>query len=767
MTQEALAERSGVSAQAIGALERGDRRYPQSQTAAMLARGLGVDLGVLDPPRRSGPPRRSPESSTELAPAPTRLIGREPELAAAADLLAGSGSRLLTITGPPGVGKTRLALAVAGTAGRPHWDEAVVVSLASLAEHELVAPTIVRRLGLRGERGPALETLAAGIRDRRLLLVLDNFEHLLPAALLVGDLLARCAGLRVLATSRGPLRLRGEQELPLAPLPLTDAVTLFVERARERCPDFELTPGTGDAVERICRRLDGLPLAIELAAPWTRLLGPRELLARLSTRLDLLVGGAQDLPERQRTMRGALQWSYELLTGHEQAVLRRVSVFTGGATPEAVETVCASDCPLTLQAIESLVDHGLLLSQVVDGEPRVIPLETVREHGRELLVESGEFEEAVRAHAVYFAALLEEAREHLLGADQSRWFARLERELDNLRAALRWASDHGCAELGLRMAVALRRFWDTHGQLREGLSWLELWLRPEVTVPVELRAQGLRSSGELAGRLGDFRLATERCEASLALYRDLDDRPGIARVLGMMATVAWEHSQFHRAARLAEESLDHWRALGNRWEMAYALSGLALSVAPQGERSRALALHQEALLIWQGLGERDAVATALLNIAVLQRLEGQLERAQALLQEAQRICREVGNVIREASVLHAMGTVAWAAGRRDQAARCYRQGLRIRFEAGVHSRIAQSLEGVAATDSDAVCAARLLGCANAVREAVGAPRHPEAEHVCHEALAELRQALGEELLRREMEAGRALSIEEACAMALA
>ena len=365
------------------------------------------------------------------------------------------------------------------------------------------------------------------------------------------------------------------------------------------------------------------------------------------------------------------------------------------------------------------------------------------------------------------AVPVEQAREHLLGGDQGRWFARLERELDNLRAALRWAGDRGAAELGLRMAVGLRRFWDTRGQLREGLAWLELWLRPEVTVPVDLRAQGLRSSGELAGRLGELGLATERCEASLALYRDLDDRPGIARVLGLMATVAWEQSHFQRAARLCEESLDHWRALGNRWETAYALSGLALSVASQGERSRALELHHEALTIWQGLGEREAVATALLNIAVLLRLEGQLERSHALLEKAQRICREVGNVIREASVLHAMGSVAWVAGRRDQAGRCYRQSLRIRLGAGVRSRIAQSLEGVAATASDTVCAARLFGCANAVREAVGAPRHPEAEPVFDQALADLRQAMGEEPLRREMEAGRALSIEEACAIALA
>jgi len=438
LTQEALAERTGISSKAIGALERGDRRYPHSHTVAMLAAGLGVEISALDPPRRTGAPRRSPEPDRELVAAATGLIGREQELAAAADLLATSESLLVTITGPPGVGKTRLALALGAAARQRQWGDVVVVSLASLADHQLVAPTIARRLGLRDEKGPALEALAAGIGARRLLLVLDNFEHVLAAAPLVGRLVTRCPGLRVLATSRGSLRVHGELELPLAPLEPGDAVALFVERARERCPGFELTAGNRDAVMGIGRRLDGLPLAIELAAPWIRLLSPGELLVRLSTSLDLLVSRAGDVPERQRTMRGALEWSLALLSREEQAVFRRVSVFSGGATTATVESVCGSGCAQPLQAIAGLVDHGLLLSREMDGEPRLTALETVREYGRDLLRASGEHDEVGRAHAAHFAAVVEEARPLLMGADQGKWFARLERELDNLRAALRW-----------------------------------------------------------------------------------------------------------------------------------------------------------------------------------------------------------------------------------------------------------------------------------------------------------------------------------------
>jgi tetratricopeptide (TPR) repeat protein len=286
------------------------------------------------------------------------------------------------------------------------------------------------------------------------------------------------------------------------------------------------------------------------------------------------------------------------------------------------------------------------------------------------------------------------------------------------------------------------------------------------TPPQDLRAHGLRASGELATRLGDFGLAAERCQASLALYRDLADRSGMARALRTLGANAWEQSQFERAAELCSESLQVWRELGDRGEMAYALHGLAMCVAPLGDRSRALALYQEALTIWQSQGQREAIATTLLNIAVLLRLEGDVERSRALLEEARVTCRELGDVTREASVLHALGSVAWASGHRDEAGGCFRESLRIRLGVGARSRIAGSLEGVAATAVDAVLAARLLGFADAVREAARSPRHPENQPMYEQAMAELRGTLGEEPLRREMEVGRALSLQEACAMAL-
>ncbi|HEY7202374.1 MAG TPA: tetratricopeptide repeat protein [Candidatus Dormibacteraeota bacterium] len=766
LTQEALAELSGVSVQAIAALEQGTRRFPRGDTIAMLAAALGVDAAALDAPRRPRRPRLPSGPETALVAPVTRLVGRERELAEAAGLLLGSGRRLLTLTGPPGVGKTRLALALADRAGEAAPDTVMIVSLAPLADPQLVATTIGRGLGLRDDQRPGADVLAASIDRRRMLLVLDNFEHLLPAAPLVGELLARCPSLRVLATSRGSLRLRDEQELPVAPLRLSDAVTLFVEHARARWPTFELTADNREPVTEICRRLDGLPLAVELAAPWIKTLGPRELLVRLADRLDLLVGGPQDLPERQRTMRAALRWSYELLDDEERALFRRVSVFAGGATPAAIEAVCGTGERETLHAIAGLVDRSLLLRREVDGEPRLVLLETMREYGLELLEASGELEATAAAHAASCAALVDEAISGMMGVDQARWFARLERELDNLRTALRWAWDLRAAEMGLGMAVGLRRFCDTHGHLRECRGWLEMWLRADVNVPELLRARALQASGELDWRLGDLVRAAELCEASLERYRALDDRRGIARVLSTLAAIAWEGSRYERAAVLCEESQALWRDIGDEWQLAYAINGLALSIGPLGERRRAAGLFREALAIWQRLGEREAAGTVLLNLADLLRLDGHLDQARPLLEDALRMCRELGNVTREASVLHTMGAVAMTAGDVEDAEAWFRDSLRIRLRVGARSRIAQSLEGLAAATACPEIAARMYGFADALRETVGAPRHPFDVPLHDAGVARLRAELGEDRLRREREAGRGWTQDEAASAAL-
>jgi predicted ATPase len=645
--------------------------------------------------------------------------------------------------------------------------------LGNVGHAELVGATIAHALGVEESGdGPLIARIAAGVTTGPTLLLLDNFEHVLAAAPLVGDLLSRCPALRVLVTSRSPLRLRDEQELAVPPLSLADAVTLFVRSARSRWPTFDPTPDRLAAVEGICRRLDCLPLAIELAAPWIKVLPPRALLKRLADRLELLVAGPLDLPERQRTMRAAMQWSYELLSPEEQVVLRRVSVFAGRAGLEAMEAVCGCELRQTLNAVAGLVDRSLLLREVTDeGEDAgIVLLETIREYGRELLEASGEVDATSAAHAAHFAAVVREASEGMMAGDQGRWFARLDRDLDNIRAAMSWALDRGEAELGLRIATDMRQFFDARGHLREGQAWLEDWLLPpNLELPTDVRARALNASGELAWRLGDYAVATERCEASLELNRAIGDQRGVGKALTTLAAIAWEQARFERAARLCEESLALWCALDDQWQIAYATHGLALSLQPLGDGPRVIALFEESLATWMRLGEREAVATALLNLGDACRRAGELDRARALLDNALDICREVGNITREAAVLHAMGVVAMDAGCTEEAEARFADGLRIRLRVGARGRMPQSIEGVAVAVAARrpECAARLLGFAEVLREEVGSPRHPFGQAVYEHALVELREALGDDGLQREWEAGKALSLEEAAATALA
>src|SRR5215218_11067879 len=506
---------------------------------------------------------------------PTPLVGREKEVLEVCDLLRGTETRLLTLTGPGGTGKTRLALQAAADLLDDFPDGTFFVPLATLSEAELFLSTVAETLGVRetGEQ-PLDESLKDYIKERRLLLVLDNFEQVLGAAPTVTELLAAAPSLKVLATSRAPLGLYGEQEYAVPPLSVPDvrhlpdfktlsqyeAVRLFIERAKSAKVDFEVTDESAPAVAEICVRLDGLPLAIELAAARIKMLPPRAMLHRLGSRLKLLTGGARDLPERQRTLRATIEWSHALLDEGEQLLFRKLGVFSGGRTLEAIEAICDAEGDLsvdTFEGVSSLVDKSLLRQEEgPGGEPRFVMLETVHEYAREKLQESAEAEEIKRVHAEYFLTLAEEAYPQLRGPNQLEWLERLEAEHDNMRAAHSWALERKETEVALRLGGALWVFWSVRGYYSEGRRWLKEALAINGRVSPEVRAMALAGVGSLAEDQGDLDRAKEACDEGLELLANEAREASEAKLclLALLGWMAWQREEYGQAQQLFEES---------------------------------------------------------------------------------------------------------------------------------------------------------------------------------------------------------------------
>jgi predicted ATPase/class 3 adenylate cyclase len=610
---------------------------------------------------------------------PTSLIGREQEIVAVQQLLHSLDVRLLTLTGPGGTGKTRLSIQVAAELSDEFPDGVFFVALAAVSDAELVVPTLAKVLGLQedGSR-PLLESLKEHLQQKQVLLLLDNFEQVMPAALQIDELLLACPHIKILVTSRALLHLQTEHVFPVPPLALPDithlpkskaleqyaSVALFVQRAQAIQPTFQISQSNGRAIAEICVRLDGLPLAIELAAARIRLLPPRALLARLSNSLQVLTGGAQTLPVRQQTLRNTIQWSYDLLDAQEQGLFRRLSVFVGGWSLEAAEVVvhanqeANSDGPSVLDAIASLLDKSLLLQIEQDGdEPRLNMLETIRSYGRECLVASSEMEATQQAHAAYYLALAEEAEAELGGPQLVAWLDRLEMEHDNLRAALQWFLEQGKAEgdedgrdeghaieMALRLGAALERFWVVRGHRSEGRKFLERALIRNKGVSTPVRAKALIVAARLAFSQSDYERGETLASEGLALFREQGDVRGIALSLDRLGMAAWRRGNFAAARSLMEEDLSLFRKVGDKERVAWSLFTLGLLDRKQGEYAKAQTLFEESLAMQRELGNKRGIAAALNQMAGgLLVTQGDSALGRSLLEEALSLNKEIGD----------------------------------------------------------------------------------------------------------------------------
>jgi predicted ATPase/DNA-binding SARP family transcriptional activator len=679
-------------------------------------------------------------------PAPTTsLLGRERELADLGAILVSKTTRLVTLTGPGGTGKTRLAIEAAATLCDRFCDGVFFVSLAAIRDPGLVATAIAETLAIREEPGrPVNGSLLEALREKQILLLLDNLEQVLPAALLVAEILAAAPRVRVLVTSRAALRLRGERLFPVMPLSLPGrdcmpslaalseyaAVALFLERARDVKPDLTVTDENAPAIVEICRRLDGLPLAIELAAARMRLLSPEVLLSQLGSRLRLLTGGYRDMPSRQQTLRGAIGWSYDLLTKPEKRLFRSLSVFADGWTLESAEAVCSSESDMDLQdGVTSLVDKNLLRREGSGREPRFGMLETIREFGLEQLRAAGEMEAVRQRHAQAFLDLAEEAHLNLHGPEESAWLHRLDREHDNLRAAMETLSQEAAGEMAQRLALALMPYWTTRGYLREGRTCLEALLRRRGNEdPSSMRAELLRRAGRLALMQADYTAARSFYGESLAISRGREDTAAVASSL------------------LALGQLFHF----------------------QGQYAQARAYFEESLALVQQAGDRRLLPGILFDLGNNARITGDFAQARSYCEQSIALCREQESTY-HAWPLLCLGNIALAEADVAEARALYAEALQTFRATGYTWGVAFALDchaALAATVGEQERAARLFGAAGALRETLGVVRPLDGPAKSEDLVVAARIRLAGETPALPWEEGGAMTMDDAVAYAL-
>jgi predicted ATPase len=814
---------AGAQVQDLGEHRLKDLRRP-SRLFQLTGTGLPIDF----------PPLKTLDTHPNNLPIePTLFIGREQEVATLCRLLSRPDARLVTLTGPGGIGKTRLGLHVAAELADHFADGVFLVPLASARDPEQVLPAIAQTLAI-GEASdqPLLALLKTALKEKQLLLLLDNFEQVDVAALAVAEVLASCPRLKVLVTSRSVLHVRAEREFVVPPLSLPvlkhlpslsalsqyEAVALFIERAQAVKPEFQVTNSNAPAVAAICTRLDGLPLAIELAAARVKYFPPQTLLTRLEQGLAVLVGGARDLPLRQQTLRGAMAWSYDLLSPEQKPLFRRCAVFVDGCTWEAAEQVCTVAGPLQadiLEGLVSLVDKSLLRqAEPAEGGERFWMLQMLREFGLEMLSSAGETEATLQAHASYYLALAEEAEPHLRGTGQDRWIPRLEQEHENLRAALTFLleqahrsggqEENAQAEQALRLCGALYWFWYTHGHVREGQTFMERALVVREGVEALVRARVLFASGELAFALDHYERAAALGRESLALYRELADTRGIAASLSLLGFITWTQSQFALARVQYEEASTLFQQVGDTWQVVRCRTQIARICTVQGEYERATALLEESLGRYRALGDQERFCWTLYLLArVLFLSQQDLARAATLAEQSLALMKEVGNITFEGHPLDLLGQIRLVQGERLQARELaeksvalhkelgdradnlealidlgrvvalsgdlvmarhlYEESLALMRELDFQEFLAACLEGVAAVEAaqgEPVWAARLWGTAEVLREAMGTPRPPVYRADYEQAVAAACRELGEEVFAAAWAQGRATPLEQ-------
>jgi non-specific serine/threonine protein kinase len=714
----------------------------------------------------------------------TSFIGRERDVVAIEDMLLRPEVRLVTLAGIGGVGKTRLAIQIATHMRASFADGVCFAGLVSASDAELIPSIIADRLSIQQVGNLSIfEQVKLFLHDKQLLLILDNFEQFVTAASLVEDLLAACPALKIIVTSRIVLRLRAEFEYQVMPLTLPDlewspndtgirqsaAVALFVQRARMVNPNFELTQSNAHTIAEICVQLDGLPLAIELAAARSRLLPPQALLNRLSRRFEVLTGGAVTLPVHQQTLRNTLKWSYDLLDVHEQQLFRRLAVFERGWTLEAAEALgnahreVQGNLPI-LDDLASLIDKSLLRQIEHEGtEPRFLMYMTVREYGLECLRENGEEDLIRRAHADYYLALVEDAEPHLKGEQQLLWLRSLDREQQNLRTALNWLITHEESEKALRFCVALWWFWQTRGYWSEGRRWLKATFAiPSAGERTAMRARALSAAGELAGAQTDWQEAHKLLSESMTLFKEIGDEDGYVLPMSTMGWLLLRQGEYAAAVPIMQECMALCRKLGSNWMLCRVLLWLGNLTYLQGDLEQATALNQEGLALARELGDRTLIYRGLNNMGYAFYLQGDFAQATAPTQEGLALARELGDKLFILQTLETLGSIALAQGNLEHAVSCFTEGYALARELGNELLEAWHLLGLArlaVVQNQLMRAIRFYAAAEA-KYNLNNQMSPDQRDDHKRAVDSLRSQLGEKAFNAIWSEGRKMTLEQ-------